>query len=65
MGCNRKGCNNVMCDKYSTTFGYICYECYYEGIGQDLSVLEFMKTDKNTFKQTRETEFEHYFVEGN
>jgi len=27
LACDRKGCENIMCDYYSHDFGYICYEC--------------------------------------
>lgn len=27
MACDRRDCENIMCDEYSTDFGYICYEC--------------------------------------
>lgn len=28
--CNRKGCNNILCDRYSHKYGYICDECFEE-----------------------------------
>ncbi len=28
--CGREGCTNIMCDKYSYTYGYICNECFEE-----------------------------------
>ena len=28
--CNRRGCHNAMCDRYSDLFGYICDECFDE-----------------------------------
>lgn len=30
LACNRVGCHNIMCDRYSSTFGYICDECFEE-----------------------------------
>lgn len=30
LACNRAGCDNVMCDYYSRTYGYICCECLQE-----------------------------------
>ena len=30
LACNRRGCENIMCDHYSHEFGYICYECLSE-----------------------------------
>lgn len=40
LSCNRNGCENVMCDRYSYTFGYLCDECFEElvqkGVGTDI-----------------------------
>jgi len=50
MECNRKGCDEIMCDEYSELTGYLCYSCL-----QDLrnfepksenDVKKFMKTEK-------------------
>jgi len=30
MSCSRRACENIMCDRYSGAFGYICDECYAE-----------------------------------
>lgn len=27
IACDRKDCDNIMCDFYSDTFGYLCYSC--------------------------------------
>lgn len=27
LACDRKGCENIMCDYYVPEVGYICYEC--------------------------------------
>lgn len=27
MSCNRKGCENIMCDTYIPEIGYLCWEC--------------------------------------
>jgi hypothetical protein len=47
MPCNRKNCENILCDRYSQTYGYICNECYHELVESDLQILEFMESDKN------------------
>ena len=51
MSCSRRGCENIMCDRYSYAFGYICNECYKElvenGIGVDIEV--FLDTEKKEF----------------
>jgi hypothetical protein len=51
-GCFRKGCENIMCDMYSTQFGYICPECFEELITfpqagiNFVEIRRFMDTDK-------------------
>lgn len=30
MQCHRKGCENIMCDTYINSVGYICSDCKYE-----------------------------------
>lgn len=30
LACDRKGCENVMCDRLSSNFGYICSDCLTE-----------------------------------
>jgi hypothetical protein len=46
MACDRKGCENIMCDHYSDAYGYICYECL-----QDLYTKE--RIDIDAFMNTR------------
>ena len=46
LACDRKGCENVMCDRYSHPYGYICDDCFDE---MELSNIEpsiFMATEK-------------------
>ncbi len=33
--CARNGCSNIMCDRYSYTYGYICNECFEELVSSD------------------------------
>lgn len=28
--CDRLGCENILCDRYSPKYGYICNECFKE-----------------------------------
>lgn len=46
--CNRKECENIMCDRYSHEFGYICDECFQElqSFEGRLTVYEFMNSPK-------------------
>lgn len=48
LACNRKGCDNIMCDRLSLKHGYICNECFDElvalGVGTDID--GFMRSNK-------------------
>lgn len=48
LSCDRRGCVNIMCDRLSHEYGYICDDCFDElvslGLGADIS--EFMQSDK-------------------
>lgn len=48
LACDRKGCENIMCDYYSPTFGYVCQECLAEmkDKAYKMEVEEFMDSDK-------------------
>lgn len=45
--CDRKGCENICCTRYSERFGCICFECFEQlaAIGS-LDVAGFMASDK-------------------
>ena len=65
LACDRKDCENIMCDRYSDDYGYICHECYDELIssGPTTNIKKFMETPKqpNEENQSRaryEAEFE-------
>lgn len=45
--CMRKGCENIMCERWSPTYGHICEECFNELLDTDgLTIEEFMRTSK-------------------
>jgi hypothetical protein len=49
MPCHRGNCTNILCDRYSSKFGYICNECFEELVAsKTLDVAAFMKTDPDT-----------------
>lgn len=60
LACNREGCNEIMCDRISHEFGYICNDCFEELVNillcckreEDLRcfVKKFMKSDKSERK---------------
>ena len=37
LACNRKGCNNIMCDRLSSEYGYLCYDCFHELVNLGVS----------------------------
>lgn len=46
LGCDRTGCQNIMCERYSSDHGYLCHKCFEElvALGQDANIEEFMGT---------------------
>jgi hypothetical protein len=47
LACNKNGCKNIMCDRCSSTYGYICDECFSELMDwSGWGVTEFMQTTK-------------------
>ena len=49
--CCRGDCENIMCERYSKKYGYICEECFKElvGLGPNTNIKEFMESDCNEF----------------
>lgn len=51
--CDRKGCDNVMCNRLSSQHGYICDSCFEELVerlvwqGSTVNIGEFMDTEKD------------------
>ena len=48
MTCYRKGCDNIMCNRYSANYGYICDDCFKELVrrGPLVKIDDFMATKK-------------------
>lgn len=64
LSCDRNGCENIMCDFYSHTHGYLCYECKEELVGLGPTNIEdFMQSEKwspwvaDDWKQAVDIEF--------
>ena len=50
LACDRSGCSNIMCDRLSGEFGYICNDCFDELVdSQTGDIGEFMDTPKPRF----------------
>jgi len=54
LACDRKGCENIMCERYSSNYGYICYDCFKELKGSSQSIKEFMMTDKRNWWRSKD-----------
>lgn len=55
MECQRRGCGNILCDKYSYEYGYICNSCFEEFVmvtekRDYLDLGSFMESRKMTEK---------------
>lgn len=47
MACDRQGCKNIMCGRYSHQYGYICSECFQELVTLNMSsIKDFMNTER-------------------
>ena len=48
LACSRRGCENVMCDRFSFAHGYICDECFDELVnsGPTTDIDKFMSDKK-------------------
>ena len=54
LGCDRKWCGNIMCNRYSYKYGYICDECFDDlvkltMVNGSIDIEEFMRSTKNSF----------------
>lgn len=56
LACNRNGCENVMCDRLSDEYGYICDECFEELCESDnfTNIEDFMKSKKGGSSNNKE-----------
>ena len=50
LSCSRRGCDNIMCDRYSRKHGYICRECFDQLLHSTMSIKEFMNSDKDDYE---------------
>ena len=46
MTCDRKGCERILCDRYSSEYGYICYTCFSELVDRDPKDIEAFMSKK-------------------
>lgn len=66
LACDRSRCENIMCGRYSSNYGYICGSCFDElvRLGPEQNVQEFMDSDQgcNPPLEAIEAFFNHIFV---
>ena len=54
LACNRGDCENIMCLRGNSKYGYICDECFEELCYTDISIEEFMNSKKKEKENRRE-----------
>jgi len=63
MACDRVGCENIMCDRYSYIYGHICNNCFEELLLSDLDIPTFMDIKKRELPLfDKRKEYEKIFV---
>jgi hypothetical protein len=51
--CDRRGCDNILCNRLNAIHGYICDECFNEAITRKIiSASIFMEEDKSSVEET-------------
>ena len=60
LSCNREGCENIMCDRYSPEYGYICWECFDKliALNRVVDLGEFMQTERDRTQEINT--YDHY-----
>jgi hypothetical protein len=60
--CSRRHCGNIMCDRSSNQYGYICNDCFDELVasGQHTNIEIFMDTPKTNDPTNKELAYERY-----
>ena len=56
LACQRRGCENIMCDRYSYEYGYICDDCFTElvSLGVETNIDFFMESTKIDINEDNE-----------
>ncbi len=60
LSCDRKGCRNVMCDRLSHRYGYICNDCFQELVESKKDIEEFMSTEKDFYDGESRYNYDYY-----
>jgi len=53
LACDRRGCDNIMCDRLSYQYGYLCEDCFQElvNLGVGTNIEWFMDSRPNYARQ--------------
>lgn len=62
MQCNRAGCEEILCNRYSCDYGYICWDCFKElvELGSSADAKTFMSTPKRTTPDPYRDPYEYW-----
>lgn len=73
LNCSRKGCDNIMCDTYVESVGYICYECQEEFkehlqrndlvFNTDEQIIKELKKFMTIYKEGKQIDINNFFKE--
>ena len=59
--CDRRGCGNVMSDRYSHHYGDLCTECFNELVESGKkNIQKFMDSDKRETKDSNFRDYDYY-----
>jgi len=54
LACDREGCTNILCDRLSNVYGYICNECFEELVNSgSAAIMKFMATEQKEHELDR------------
>ncbi|RLA84795.1 MAG: hypothetical protein DRG78_00460 [Epsilonproteobacteria bacterium] len=66
MACDRNGCDNLLCNKYSTEYGYICNECLEEMKNKQgnakFTISGFMNSKKGEIIEDQSIDLDNIFT---
>ena len=65
LACDREGCDNIMCNRVSYNYGYICHKCFEELVlsGPTTDIKRFMDTESDPLTITEVEKAKRLFEE--
>jgi len=62
--CDRNGCENIMCDRLSDRYGYICDECFEElvqlGVAKNVHEFMYSRKEEKEYVNDKELAYQRY-----